>query len=107
MRSARKPVTWPVSIQNMCPETTSTDRFPRPNVAAASSCIFFVHEKEFNMTCTCCQPLSESQRVDYPASLFGAAEFPFRVEPLDRLEPLIPASARTAPREMVGRGTFL
>ena len=33
------------------------------------------------MTCTCCQPLSESQRTDYPASLFGAAEFPFRVEP--------------------------
>ena len=53
--------------------------------------------KEFNMTCTCCQPLSESQRVDYPASLLGAAEFPFRVEPLDRLEPLIFASASTAP----------
>jgi len=33
------------------------------------------------MTCTCCQPLTESQRVDYPASLFGAVDFPFRVEP--------------------------
>jgi hypothetical protein len=33
------------------------------------------------MTCTCCQPLSESQRTDYPASLLGAADFPFRVEP--------------------------
>ena len=33
------------------------------------------------MTCTCCQPLTEPQRIDYPASLFGAAEFPFRVEP--------------------------
>jgi len=32
------------------------------------------------MTCTCCQPLSESQRIDYPAALFGVA-FPFRVEP--------------------------
>ena len=33
------------------------------------------------MTCTCCQPLSDSQRTDYPASLFGAVDFPFRVEP--------------------------
>ena len=32
------------------------------------------------MTCTCCQPLSEAQRIDYPASIFGA-HFPFRVEP--------------------------
>ena len=32
------------------------------------------------MTSTCCQPLSDSQRV-YPASLFGTVEFPFRVEP--------------------------
>jgi hypothetical protein len=33
------------------------------------------------MTCTCCQPLSESQRTDYPASLFGPVDFPFRIEP--------------------------
>ena len=34
------------------------------------------------MTCTCCtQPLADAQRVDYPASLFGAVDFPFRVEP--------------------------
>ena len=33
------------------------------------------------MTCTCCQPLSDSQRTDYPASLFGPIDFPFRVEP--------------------------
>jgi hypothetical protein len=33
------------------------------------------------MTCTCCQPLSESQRAEYPASLFGAINFPFRIEP--------------------------
>ena len=33
------------------------------------------------MTCTCCQPLTEPQRIDYPAALFGAADFPFRVEP--------------------------
>lgn len=33
------------------------------------------------MTCTCCQPLSDAQRTDYPASLLGAVEFPFRVEP--------------------------
>ena len=32
------------------------------------------------MTCTCCQPLSEAQRVDYSAALFGVA-FPLRVEP--------------------------
>jgi hypothetical protein len=32
------------------------------------------------MTCTCCQPLSDDQRIVYPASLFGAA-FPFHVEP--------------------------
>ena len=32
------------------------------------------------MTCTCCQPLSDEQRIAYPASLFGVA-FPFRVEP--------------------------
>ena len=32
------------------------------------------------MTCTCCQPLADAQRVDYPASIFGA-HFPFRVEP--------------------------
>jgi hypothetical protein len=32
------------------------------------------------MTCTCCQPLSESQRIDYPASIFGIS-FPLRVEP--------------------------
>ena len=32
------------------------------------------------MTCTCCQPLSDDQRIAYPAALFGAA-FPFDVEP--------------------------
>ena len=32
------------------------------------------------MTCTCCQPLSEAQRMTYPAALFGPA-FAFRVEP--------------------------
>jgi hypothetical protein len=32
------------------------------------------------MTCTCCQPLSEAQRIAYPASVFGVA-FPFAVEP--------------------------
>ena len=32
------------------------------------------------MTCTCCQPLSDNQRIAYPAALFGAA-FPFGVEP--------------------------
>jgi hypothetical protein len=33
------------------------------------------------MTCTCCsQPLTDAQRVDYPASIFGVG-FPFRVEP--------------------------
>jgi len=32
------------------------------------------------MTCTCCQPLSDDQRIAYPAALFGAA-FPFGVEP--------------------------
>ena len=33
------------------------------------------------MTCTCCQPLAESQRVDYPASIVRRGDFPFRVEP--------------------------
>ena len=33
------------------------------------------------MPCTCCHPLVGPQRVDYPASLFGAVDFPFRVEP--------------------------
>jgi hypothetical protein len=33
------------------------------------------------MTCTCCQPLSETQRIEYPAALFGAAGFAFQVEP--------------------------
>jgi hypothetical protein len=33
------------------------------------------------MTCTCCQPLSETQRIDYPAALFGGAGFAFQVEP--------------------------
>ena len=33
------------------------------------------------MTCTCCQPLADAQRVDYPASIFGV-DFPFRVEPM-------------------------
>ena len=32
------------------------------------------------MTCTCCQPLADAQRVDYPSSIFGI-HFPFRVEP--------------------------
>jgi hypothetical protein len=32
------------------------------------------------MTCTCCQPLTNEQRIAYPASIFGAA-FPFAVEP--------------------------
>jgi hypothetical protein len=32
------------------------------------------------MTCTCCQPLSDAQRVAYPASIFGS-NFPFAVEP--------------------------
>ena len=32
------------------------------------------------MTCTCCQPLVDAQRVAYPAAIFGA-HFPFRVEP--------------------------
>jgi len=32
------------------------------------------------MTCTYCQPLSDNQRIAYPAALFGAA-FPFDVEP--------------------------
>jgi Antirestriction protein len=32
------------------------------------------------MTCTCCQPLSEAQRVEYTTSLFGAG-FPVAVEP--------------------------
>jgi len=31
--------------------------------------------------CTCCRQLTESQRVDYPAALFGVA-FSLRVEPL-------------------------
>ena len=33
------------------------------------------------MTCTCCKPLSDAQRVSYTASLFGF-DFPLRVEPL-------------------------
>jgi hypothetical protein len=39
-------------------------------------------KETFIMTCcTCCQPLSGAQRVDYPAALIGAA-FPLLIEPV-------------------------